>query len=31
MVIKKYKFLNTYDYYNKNPKEILNYIKKIYI
>ena len=28
---KKYVFLNTYDYYNKNPKVILNYIKKIYI
>ena len=28
---KKYVFLNTYDYYNKNPKDILNYIKKIYI
>ena len=24
------KFLNTHDYYNKNPKDILNYIKKIY-
>ena len=24
-------FLNTHDYYNKNPKDILNYIKKIYI
>ena len=31
MMIKKYIFLNTHDYYNKNPKEILNYIKKIYI
>ena len=28
---KKYIFLNTHDYYNKNPKDILNYIKKIYI
>ena len=28
---KKYVFLNTYDYYNKNPRDILNYIKKIYI
>ena len=28
---KKYVFLNTRDYYNKNPKDILNYIKKIYI
>ena len=28
---KKYIFLNTYDYYNKNPKDILNYIEKIYI
>ena len=28
---KKYIFLNTYDYYNKNPKDILNYIKNIYI
>ena len=28
---KKYIFLNTYDYYNKNPKDILNYIKKEYI
>ena len=27
----KYVFLNTHDYYNKNPKDILNYIKKIYI
>ena len=25
----KYVFLNTHDYYNKNPKNILNYIKKI--
>ena len=25
---KKYIFLNTHDYYNKNPKDILNYIKK---
>ena len=24
-------FLNTHDYYNENPKDILNYIKKIYI
>ena len=24
-------FLNTHDYYSKNPKNILNYIKKIYI
>ena len=23
---KKYVFLNTHDYYNKNPKDILNYI-----
>ena len=28
---KKNVFLNTHDYYNKNPKDILNYIKKIYI
>ena len=28
---KKNIFLNTHDYYNKNPKDILNYIKKIYI
>ena len=28
---KKYVFLNTHNYYNKNPKDILNYIKKIYI
>ena len=28
---KKYVFLNPPDYYNENPKEILNYIKKIYI
>ena len=28
---KKYVFLNTHDYYNKNPKDILNYIRKIYI
>ena len=28
---KKYIFLNTHDYYNKNPKDILNYIKKKYI
>ena len=28
---KKYIFLNTHDYYNKNLKDILNYIKKIYI
>ena len=28
---KKYIFLNPYQYYNENPKEILNYIKKIYI
>ena len=28
---KKYIFLNTHDYYNKNPKDILNYIKKICI
>ena len=27
---KKKIFLNTHDYYNKNPKDILNYIKKIY-
>ena len=26
----KYIFLNPYQYYNKNPKDILNYIKKIY-
>ena len=31
MMIKKYIFLNTHDYYSKNPKDILNYIKKIYI
>ena len=24
-------FLNTHDYYNENPKDILNHIKKIYI
>ena len=28
---KKYIFLNTHDYYNRNPKDILNYIKNIYI
>ena len=28
---KKIIFLNTHDYYNKNLKDILNYIKKIYI
>ena len=28
---KKYISLKTHDYYNKNPKDILNYIKKIYI
>ena len=28
---KKHIFLNTHDYYNKNPKDILNHIKKIYI
>ena len=28
---KKYVFLNTHDYYSKNPKDVLNYIKKIYI
>ena len=28
---KKYVFLSTHDYYNKNPKDILNYIKEIYI
>ena len=28
---KKYIFLNTHDYHNKNPKDILNYIKRIYI
>ena len=28
---KKYVFLNTHDYYNENPKDILSYIKKIYI
>ena len=28
---KKYIFLNTHDYYNKNPKDILNHIKNIYI
>ena len=28
---KKYIFLNTHDYYSKNPKDVLNYIKKIYI
>ena len=31
MIRKKYVFLNTHDYYNKNPKDILNHIKKIYI
>ena len=28
---KKCIFLKTHDYYNKNPKDILNYIKKMYI
>ena len=28
---KKYVFLNAYGYYNENPKDILNHIKKIYI
>ena len=28
---KKYVFLNTHDYYSKNPKDVLNYIKEIYI
>ena len=28
---KKYVFLNTHDYYSKNLKDILNYIKNIYI
>ena len=28
---KKYIFLNPYEYYNENPKIILNYIKDIYI
>ena len=28
---KKHIFSNTHDYYNKNPVDILNYIKKIYI
>ena len=28
MMIKKYIFLSTHDYYNKNPKDILNYFKK---
>ena len=28
---KKYVFLNTHDYYSKNPKDVLNYIRKIYI
>ena len=28
---KKYIFLNTHDYYSKNPKDVLNFIKKIYI
>ena len=28
---KKYIFLNTHDYYNKNLKDILNFIKKIYM
>ena len=27
---KKYVFLSTHDYYSKNPKDVLNYIKKIY-
>ena len=31
MIRKKYVFLNTHDYYNENPKDILNHIKKIYI
>ena len=30
-MIKKYVFLNTHDYYNKNPKDILNHMKKICI
>ena len=28
---KKYVFLNAHDYYNENPKDILNHIKKLYI
>ena len=28
---KKYIFLNTFDHFYKNPKDILNYIKKMYI
>ena len=28
---KKHIFLNTHDYHNKNPKDILNYVKQIYI
>ena len=28
---KKYVLLSTHDYYNKNPKDALNYIRKIYI
>ena len=31
MTIKKICFLNTHDYYSENPKDILNYIKRIYI
>ena len=31
MIRKNIFFLNTHDYYNKNPKHILNYIKNIYI
>ena len=27
---KKYVFLNAHNYYNENPKDILNYIRKIY-
>ena len=30
MMIRKNMFLNTHDYYNENPKDILNYIRKIY-
>ena len=31
VIIKNIFFLNTHDYYGKNPKDILNYIKKKYI
>ena len=31
MMIRKNIFFNTHDYYSKNPKDILNHIKKIYV